>query len=97
MSLKHEGQLVMEAVHTADELYAGPMRHAAPDLICQSRPGFDLKAKFDRKEIFGLFGRFGTHTIDDAFFHDSLGARPQRVRDVGKEVLKYFHCLDEHP
>lgn len=88
------GELVMEAVHDGDELYPGARERFAPgvvpDLVCQARPGFDLKAKFNREQLFGLFGRYGAHTVDDAFFSDTQGAAPQRVRDIGRLVLEHF-------
>ena len=55
---------------------------------CEARPGFDLKAKFDRQNIFGLHGRTGTHTVDGAIFADSRRLRvPERMRDVGRIIL----------
>jgi predicted AlkP superfamily phosphohydrolase/phosphomutase len=63
---------------------------AAPDLICIPNPGFSLRAKFDRAATFGMAERQGCHTPGDAFFHDSAGSRPTRVRDVGAEVLQHF-------
>ncbi len=95
LTLRYQGQPVLRAVHAADTLYAGPMRPYAPDLVCEPNPGFDLKAKFDRREVFGHFGRTGTHTVGDVFLYDSLGrltapGRHVRVRDVGAEVLGWF-------
>ncbi len=90
LELRFEGRPVLEAVHKGEELYAGPQAHHAPDLVCVGHPGFDLKAKFDRREIFGLFGRTGTHSTRDAIFWDSLGSRPALLRDTGKLVLNHF-------
>lgn len=90
MALRYEGKPVIRAVHTADDLYNGPMRPYAPDLICEAHSGFDLKAKFDRDQIFGFFGRSGSHTADDAFFYDSQGAAPRTLRETGQLVLKHF-------
>jgi len=93
LELRFDGQPVMEAVHPGQELYQGLQAHAAPDLVCLARPGFDLKAKFDRKEVFGLFGRTGTHTAHDAFFLDSRAdpdCCPVRLRDTGRLVLSHF-------
>jgi predicted AlkP superfamily phosphohydrolase/phosphomutase len=94
LSMSWEGQQVMEKVHIREELYGSSCAPDAADLICQPRPGFDLKGKFDRREVFGLYGRKGTHTSKDAFFYDSEGARPARVRDVGREVLRFFGLAD---
>ncbi|MEG6504633.1 alkaline phosphatase family protein [Nitratidesulfovibrio sp. 1201_IL3209] len=78
-----------------------PMRWAAPDLVCVPAYGFDLKAKWNRTQIFGLpeqFGRTGTHTPDDAFWYDSQpdGSAPVSVRDAGAAVLRHFG-LDAPP
>ena len=67
------------------QLYDGA--EDAPDLVCVPAPGLDLKAKFDRTEVFGHFGRHGMHRPEDAFFFDSEGANPLRVHDVGQLVL----------
>ncbi|MDY7000910.1 MAG: alkaline phosphatase family protein [Thermodesulfobacteriota bacterium] len=91
--LKHltfEDEPVMKRVFTREELYQGPCLAQAPDLVCLAKPGLDLKAKWNRKEIFGFFGRTGTHTVDNAFFYDTLGAKPKRIRDVGGLVLDFF-------
>ncbi|MBG0778239.1 MAG: alkaline phosphatase family protein [Desulfovibrionaceae bacterium] len=96
-ALTWEGEPVMERVWTADELYAGPRRAFAPDLICEPRPGFDLKAKFDRAAVFGRFGRTGTHTASDVFYyrHGREGGvpddpTPPTPAGVGAAVLEWF-------
>jgi predicted AlkP superfamily phosphohydrolase/phosphomutase len=89
MSLSYEGERVMERVFTKDELYPDT-EHLAPDLVCLPKPGFDLKGKFDRQEIFGHFGRFGCHTVQDTFFFDSHGFNPQKLRQTGQEILAHF-------
>lgn len=93
--LTHEGERVMERVFTGAELYAGPMRERAPDLVCLAHPGYDLKAKFGRTEVFGFYGRTGAHTMRGAIWYDSHGSRPARMRDVGKEILKHFNLGTE--
>ena len=94
MDLHYRGQPVLERVWLREELYPEPCHPAAPDLVCQARPGFDLKGKFDRGEVFGHFGRRGCHTAGDTFFYDSLGARPSRVRDAGRLVLEHLDTRD---
>ncbi|UZP66798.1 alkaline phosphatase family protein [Desulfovibrio mangrovi] len=93
MDIRYQGQPVFKEIHTADALYNGPMRPYAPDLVCETHPGFDLKAKFNRRKAFGTFGRTGTHTVHDVFFFDSAAEAHGpvvRVRDVGKEILRWF-------
>jgi len=91
LGLTFDGEPVMEHVYTSDELYPGSRCAQVPDLVCLARPGFDLKAKFDRDEVFGLFGRTGTHTAHGAVFADTAGHRPQRMRDVGAAILDHFN------
>jgi predicted AlkP superfamily phosphohydrolase/phosphomutase len=88
--LEYEGQPVLKAVHPGAFYYSGPQACNAPDLVLEANSGFDLKAKFDRTRIFGHFGRTGCHTPDQAIFYDSHGAKPERMRDVGREVLQYW-------
>ena len=91
MALTWNQERVMEHIYTADELYPDAPEDQRPDLVCEARPGFDLKAKFDRQEVFGLHGRTGTHTADGAIFLDTTGFRPQRMRDTGHALLEYFN------
>jgi len=93
LCLTWEGEPVMDSVSSAEELYPGPQAARAPDLVCTPRPGFDLKAKFNRTQVFGRderYGRQGAHTAHGAFFYDSLGSQPRRVRDVGLLALETF-------
>jgi len=89
--LTWEGGKVMEQVLTGRELYGEHAAGDVPDLVCTPRPGVDLKARFDRTEPFGYFGRGGMHTAGDAFFMDTGGdAGVARVRDVGRLALEHF-------
>ncbi len=90
LALTYKGKKVIKKIFTKDELYPGCYYENAPDLLCVPEKGIDLKAKFNRKEIFGFFGRCGTHTREDALFWDSYGAKIQRVREVGVEILNFF-------
>jgi predicted AlkP superfamily phosphohydrolase/phosphomutase len=90
MELTSQGSPVFEAIRTGEELYPGSPHPDTPDLVCIPRPGFDLKAKFDRREVFGFFGRTGTHTHGDVFFAADSPGDVSRVRDVGSLVLETF-------
>lgn len=91
-NLTYQQEPVFKNVWRKEELYPNCDYLNCPDLICTPNPGFDLKTKFDRKDIFGFFGRKGTHTPDDVFFFDSQDKSDvSSVRDVGKEVLDFFH------
>lgn len=105
LDLQWHGEPVIAEVLRAEELYpdlreksfpSALATHdpAIPDLVCVPRKGFSLRAKFDQTAIFGRADRQGCHTRDDAFFYDSKGTRPQRVRDVGRTVLEHFNALD---
>jgi predicted AlkP superfamily phosphohydrolase/phosphomutase len=96
-SLTYQGERVMEQVFTGQQLYPGPQKDRAPDLVCLARPGFDCKAKFDRTQLFGLYGRTGTHTARGAIFYDSQGCRPRRMRDIGAEILRHFNVPGPTP
>lgn len=88
---QHQGRPVLEEVLPLAGAYPeADGQLLLPDLLCLPAPGFDLKAKFNRREVFGFHGRRGTHRAEGAFFLDSAGARPQRLRDVGRLVMEYF-------
>jgi predicted AlkP superfamily phosphohydrolase/phosphomutase len=91
-ALTWRGMPVMQAVLYGKELYPGAALPLAPDLVCVPNPGFSLRAKFDSVEFFGKAHREGCHTADNAFFYDSAGSTPLRVRDVGREVLRHFQA-----
>ena len=81
LELEHGGARVIDRVYRGEDIYPSGAG-MPPDLLCVPVKGFDLKAKFDRKDVFGHFGRTGTHCFDDVFFYDSEGSRPVRVRDI---------------
>lgn len=95
--LTWRGEPVMEQVHRGADLYSGPAADRAPDLVCTPRPGVDLKAKFDRPQVFARYGRTGMHTAHDVLFYDSLAAMPERVRDVGREILRWWGIDPDRP
>ncbi|MGM0760808.1 MAG: alkaline phosphatase family protein [Thermodesulfobacteriota bacterium] len=90
LELTRQGRPVMAEVHRGEELYPGCELVMVPDLVCTPHPGYDLKAKFDRTELFGFFGRRGMHTAEDVFCFDSQESRIEQVQDVGKEVLEFL-------
>ena len=90
LELRFAGEPALREVFRGEELYEGPYVSRAPDLVCLARPGVSLTGKFDRAEIFGVFGRFGCHSAEGAIFFDSQGARPARPREVGQLILDYF-------
>lgn len=95
MDLTYDDERVMERVVVGNELYPEADSDQLPDLVCQPQPGFDLKAKFDRSDVFGFHGRTGTHTVEGAIYYDSHGFTPKHMRDTGQAILKYFNNSDE--
>ncbi|WP_319779373.1 alkaline phosphatase family protein [Maridesulfovibrio sp.] len=91
MQLEFNGQQVMNKVLTRREAYGENPVGNPPDLICTAKPGFDLKAKFDRAEIFGFHGRTGTHTVQDAFFYSSDGQQISTMHQTGQIILDWFN------
>ena len=91
MQLEFNGQQVMEKVFTKREVYGDSPIGNPPDLVCTAKPGFDLKAKFDRAEIFGFHGRAGTHTVNDAFFYSSDGQQISTMHQTGQIILDWFN------
>jgi len=90
LQLEYKGEKVFSTIFLKEELYPRANFEHTPDLVCIPASGFELKGKFDRREIFGHFGRRGAHREEDVFFWDSWGFKPRRTRDVGQEILHYF-------
>ncbi len=89
--LEHKGQKVIREVLLRDDIYPGSVFNNTPDIVLVPQKGFDLKAKFNRDQIFGNYGRFGTHFAGDVLFCDSMdSSNVNRVRDIGQEILAYF-------
>ncbi|WP_320170154.1 alkaline phosphatase family protein [Maridesulfovibrio sp.] len=90
MKLEFNGVKVMDKVLLRTEAYGTDPEGMPPDLICIAKPGFDLKAKFDRSEVFGFHGRTGTHTREDAFFYSSDDEQIEFMHQTGRMLLDWF-------
>lgn len=88
--LTWQGRKVIRHAHLGRDLYPGSQSLFAPDLVLVPEPGFDLKGKFGRTDLFGHFGRQGMHTAGDVFFYDSEGSRPRTPTEVGQAILEHF-------
>ncbi len=88
--LTWQGRKVIRHAHLGRDLYRGSQSHLAPDLVLVPEPGFDLKGKFGRRDMFGHFGRQGMHTADDVFFYDSMGSSARTPTEVGQAILDHF-------
>ena len=88
------GERMIEKVWRREDLYSGPFYHRAPDLILQSRYGYDLKGAMSRESLTGRGTFTGMHTYDDAMFyirgHELQGQPAQGVKifDILPTVLK---------
>ncbi|MBP9944364.1 MAG: phosphodiesterase, partial [Desulfomicrobium sp.] len=88
--LTWQGRTVIRHVLQGRNLYHGNQARLAPDLVLVPQPGFDLKGKFGRADMFGHFGRQGMHTADDVFFYDSMGSPARTPTEVGQTILDHF-------
>jgi predicted AlkP superfamily phosphohydrolase/phosphomutase len=81
------GDPVMREVLTREEVYDGPYLERAPDLVCLSNPGFDLKGSIQKREIFIKTDLSGMHTQDDAFFYCDKGRACESIFDAKSTIL----------
>lgn len=89
-NLTWKGKKIIAHVHHGQDLYHGPLAAQAPDLVLEPQPGFDLKGKMGRQDMFDHFGRQGMHTATDVFYYDSAQAKAQTPTDVGRNILQHF-------
>ena len=87
LELAMEGNPVMRAVLAKEEIYDGPLLDQAPDLICLSHHGFDLKGSIKREQIFDTTDLTGMHTQDDAFFCNDCGVPCQDIHHIRNIIL----------
>ena len=56
-------------VFRANDIYDGPWRPLAPDLILHSANGFEMRGSFNMPNISGLGDFTGMHTFEDAMLY----------------------------
>jgi len=61
-----QGNPVIKAVYEGSDIYHGAALERAPDLVCLSHDGYDLKGTLKKPEIFGSGHFTGMHTRSDA-------------------------------
>ncbi len=66
--LRHEGNPVVRHVFDGDDVYDGPEKKNAPDLLLVPHNGYDLKGRVALDAPVGARRLQGMHTWDDAFF-----------------------------
>jgi predicted AlkP superfamily phosphohydrolase/phosphomutase len=57
---------MVEHVYRADEIYSGPYRDRAPDLLVMPPDGYDIKGTFEAATLTGRGPLVGMHKYDNA-------------------------------
>jgi predicted AlkP superfamily phosphohydrolase/phosphomutase len=69
------GSPIVKAVYRADEIYHGPLRDRAPDLLVMPHDGYDIKGTFEATTFTGRGKLVGMHKYDNA----TLFVRGRRI------------------
>jgi len=88
-----KGTKVIKEILDKETIYKGPYYESAPDLICISNDGYDLKGNLRKKEIFSTDIFKGMHTGDDATLIVPQGItfdRQATIEDPAKIIIDYF-------
>ncbi|MBN2400134.1 MAG: alkaline phosphatase family protein [Candidatus Aminicenantes bacterium] len=83
------GEKTISRVFFKEELYSGQHTDTAPDLVLLSKPGYDLKGGFEKREESGISHFTGMHRHDNAFFtcsRSDLATQPWTIFAV-KDLL----------
>jgi predicted AlkP superfamily phosphohydrolase/phosphomutase len=79
------GDVMVREVFPADEIYQGPQRPRAPDLLVTGRDGYDIKGTFDATTLTGRGKLVGMHKYDNATLFvrgHAITVQHASVRDV---------------
>lgn len=94
-----DGIGVVKRVYTKEELYRGPFRKDAPDIIVEPKTGYEFSSSiFQRKSVFKELkprrGHLGNHSLEGIFaFHGDV---IRSDKSKGKKVNK-AHIVDLFP
>ena len=88
LAMSMDGNPVMRQVYAKEEIYDGPLLDQAPDLVCLSHHGFDLKGSIKRESVFDKTDLTGMHTQDDAFFYNDGGVPCHTIYEVKNIILE---------
>jgi predicted AlkP superfamily phosphohydrolase/phosphomutase len=88
-----DGEKIIDKIFEKEQIYHGPQSPTAPDLVCVSKDGYDLKGSLEKKEIFGQNIFTGMHT-----WHDAFCVLPENIRfskkpfveELTDYILQYF-------
>lgn len=72
LKIGFEGEKVIKAVYTKEEIFNGIHAENGPDLYLLPNYGFDLKGAVNKESVFGVTHFKGMHTYDDAHFYSSV-------------------------
>ena len=85
------GEPMVARVHRREDIYFGPASPGAPDLLVQTRDGYDVKGSLHHPTLTGRSPLTGMHTFDDAMLY-LRGARQLRdgssIVDVMPTILR---------
>jgi predicted AlkP superfamily phosphohydrolase/phosphomutase len=79
------GAPIVKHVYRADDIYHGPLRERAPDLLVMPHDGYDIKGTFDSTALTGRGKLVGMHKYDNAtlFVRDhAITVQHASVHDV---------------
>lgn len=88
-----KGTRVIREILDKEKIYRGPFYDIAPDLICISHEGYDLKGNLRKKEIFSSDIFKGMHTGDDATLivpKSITFDRRVTIEDPARIIMDYF-------
>jgi len=94
LSLEIEGKKVVRKVFKGEDIYDGPYKSQAPDLVLLSDKGFNLKAKPADENLYEKAIFTGMHTWDTAFLVTSGSINPNivaqnpKVSDIAGIITK---------
>ena len=94
------GDAMIKDVYRRDEIYSGPYRDRAPDLLVMPHDGYDIKGTFDATELTGRGKLVGMHKYDNATFFvrgKRITTEHASVRDVLPTActLMQFDCPED--
>lgn len=78
------------AVHKKEDIYKGQYCHRGPDLVLESRNGYDLKGAVNKNTLTGKGILNGMHTYDDALFYinkNGLNGNNINIMDAAPTIL----------
>jgi predicted AlkP superfamily phosphohydrolase/phosphomutase len=85
------GESMVARVHRREEIYSGSNFPGAPDLLVQTRDGYDVKGTLHKPTLTGRSPLTGMHTFDDAMLY-LRGERQLRdgpsIHDVMPTILR---------